>query len=41
VYDAAASVLSDDRADRPFDEDLARAAGLVALGLEGVSPRSA
>jgi histidine ammonia-lyase len=33
VYDAAATVLSDERSDRPFDDDLAAAAQLVQQGL--------
>jgi hypothetical protein len=33
VYAVAADVLSAERADRPFDEDLAAAARLVASGL--------
>jgi hypothetical protein len=34
VYDAAAGALSEERSDRTFDEDLARAARLVADGLQ-------
>ena len=34
VYDAAAGALSEERSDRPFDEDLATAARLVAEGLQ-------
>ncbi len=37
VFDAAAAVLSDERADRPFDDDLAAAVRLVTAGLD---PRS-
>lgn len=33
VYDAAAAVLSEDRADRPFTEDLAAAVPLIEAGL--------
>jgi histidine ammonia-lyase len=33
VYDGAAAVLSEDRADRPFTEDLAAAVPLVEAGL--------
>jgi histidine ammonia-lyase len=33
VYDTAAAVLSEERSDRPFDEDLAVAARLVADGM--------
>ena len=33
VYDAAAEVLSDERADRPFDDDLATAVRLVEHGM--------
>ena len=35
VYDAAAAVLSEERADRPFDDDLAAAVRLVSAGLPG------
>jgi histidine ammonia-lyase len=33
VYDAAAGVLSEERADRPFTDDLAAAVRLVEAGL--------
>jgi hypothetical protein len=33
VYDGAATVLSEDRADRPFTEDLAAAVPLVEAGV--------
>jgi histidine ammonia-lyase len=35
VYDAAAAVLDDERADRPFTDDLAAAVALVEAGLPG------
>jgi histidine ammonia-lyase len=35
VYDAAAAVLSPEREDRPFDDDLAAAVRLVGAGLRG------
>src|SRR3954452_24788705 len=35
VYDAAAAVLSEDRADRPFSDDLAAAVRLVEQGFRG------
>ena len=33
VYDVAAGVLSEERSDRPFDDDLAAAVRLVEQGL--------
>jgi histidine ammonia-lyase len=35
VYDAAAAVLGEDRADRPFSDDLRAAVQLVEKGLPG------
>jgi histidine ammonia-lyase len=35
VYDAAAAVLHEDRADRPLSDDLAAAVRLVEGGLAG------
>ena len=35
VYDAAAAVLDEERADRPFTDDLAAAVALVEAGVPG------